>query len=664
MNRRLFGWIFPVLIATATWCSSAAPIMASGPQPVLDNIPFDISSQLKGQQAPIQPGRSSVAQTAATHDGRAPDLVLSLYDWSANHEGSYEVPFWREWTSSKTQVFVAWDDLAAPPTSGQQYQTITQNDISYIGHQMDQKILPSDVDHFGNYIKRPAGDPTISVMIYNIRDDAYWTNDEFYIAGYFWASLNAKANRNMIFLDSFDWPNRTKADTEYPFLYEGTAAHELEHLIHNDIDPDEVAFIDEGLADLAQYYAGYGHPVDHIAYYLIYHRDSLTDWDGELYDYGGAYLWQLYLQERFGTGFSKRLVAEQDNGMAGVQNVLRKVAPKGTNLADVFRDWTLANLLDGRTDNPAWNYRSLQIPSANTWNYSIQWSVENYYGSEVRGTIPPTRKNVLQRGTVEPWGAYYVAYKGSEPSMLFTFDGNDREGVAPVSGTLEWFGGTGNGLNNTLSRSMDLTGKTTLSFKTWYDIEENWDYGYVEASSDGKNWQALTPISSIPYGTVDVNHSDAWHGPGGLTGNSGGWVTATFDLSGFVGTVSIRLRYATDEAANGFGWYVDDMVVRDGTGTVLFADPMETTNQWNAAGWTLTSGLVPNEFALSVAVPHQRGKEKWTDVVHVRLDPSTEVGTQEVNTRSLSGEPLMAVINNHPDGQFDGGFLLAGLKSK
>ena len=39
-----------------------------------------------------------------------------------------------------------------------------------------------------------------------------------------------------------------------------------------------------------------------IGEYLYYHRDSLTDWKGELFDYGDSCLWQDYLWERAGGG--------------------------------------------------------------------------------------------------------------------------------------------------------------------------------------------------------------------------------------------------------------------------------------------------------------------------------------------------------------------------
>jgi bacillopeptidase F (M6 metalloprotease family) len=64
---------------------------------------------------------------------------------------------------------------------------------------------------------------------------------------------------------------------------------------------------------------------------------------------------------------------------------------------------------------------------------------------------------------------------------------------------------------------------------TWYDLEEDYDYVYVEASLDGKQWQILT----TPSGTPDdpTGNSFGW----GYNGVSGGWIQESVDLSQFAG---------------------------------------------------------------------------------------------------------------------------------
>ncbi|MDX8045321.1 hypothetical protein SH601_04900 [Gracilibacillus sp. S3-1-1] len=87
-----------------------------------------------------------------------------------------------------------------------------------------------------------------------------------------------------------------------PFMYEGTFAHEFQHLLHRDTDPDEETFINEGLSDFAQYLVGYGHPTSHVDFFMNNLKNPLTEWGDQsqeqiLGDYGIAYLFQLYLYE-------------------------------------------------------------------------------------------------------------------------------------------------------------------------------------------------------------------------------------------------------------------------------------------------------------------------------------------------------------------------------
>jgi hypothetical protein len=95
---------------------------------------------------------------------------------------------------------------------------------------------------------------------------------------------------------------------------------------------------------------------------------------------------------------------------------------------------------------------------------------------------------------------------------------------------------------------------TNLTFQTYYDIQANLDYAYVEVSTDGISF---TPIEGNITTTSDPYGNNRGHG---ITGSSGGWVEAQFDLSDYQGQeVYFRISYETDYYLLGEGFYVDDI---------------------------------------------------------------------------------------------------------
>jgi len=160
---------------------------------------------------------------------------------------------------------------------------------------------------------------------------------------------------------------------------------------------------------------------------------------------------------------------------------------------------------------------------------------------------------------------------------------------APAAGTKQWWSGTGNDLDNTLSRQVAIpAGTTTLSFQARWNIEDcgttPCDYGYVEVD-DGTGFKA------IPGNITKAAEKN------GIDGYQATYVPATFDLSAYAGkTVQLRLRYKTDGAAEGqnpateAGFFADEIKVVNGT-TTVFSDGAENgANGWTANGWTAVAG--------------------------------------------------------------------------
>ncbi len=144
--------------------------------------------------------------------------------------------------------------------------------------------------------------------------------------------------------------------------------------------------------------------------------------------------------------------------------------------------------------------------------------------------------------------------------------------VDPYAGSSSWWSGSGDDLNNTMTRQVALpAGAAELSMQVNYDVELDFDYVYVEVN-DGSGW------ATIPGSITDPS---ANNGIGGST--DGEWVPATFDLSDYAGqTIGLRLRYATDGGLALIGFFADDITVTSGA-TEVFTSGAESGTE----GWTL-----------------------------------------------------------------------------
>lgn len=165
--------------------------------------------------------------------------------------------------------------------------------------------------------------------------------------------------------------------------------------------------------------------------------------------------------------------------------------------------------------------------------------------------------------------------------------------TTPVSGEYVYWSGKGvdgTNLYHTLTTTVDLSSATNPSFqfKAWYDIEEGWDFAYVQVKEvDSEIW------TIIPGNITTSNHDPEAEiiVPHGLTGTSDGWVDIYFDLSQYNGKeVEIQLVYATDNYTYGQGIYVDDLMVLDHE-EVLFSNEAESVDNVVLDGFIHDKGV-------------------------------------------------------------------------
>ena len=101
-----------------------------------------------------------------------------------------------------------------------------------------------------------------------------------------------------------------------------------------------------------------------------------------------------------------------------------------------------------------------------------------------------------------------------------------------------------------------------LQFKSYWEIEPNFDFAIVEISPDsGVTWEKLdakrmTEGSGIKDAIIKTNET-------GFTGYSHNWVESTIPLNDYLGkSVLLRFGLLSDKGANASGWLIDDLKIK------------------------------------------------------------------------------------------------------
>lgn len=175
-----------------------------------------------------------------------------------------------------------------------------------------------------------------------------------------------------------------------------------------------------------------------------------------------------------------------------------------------------------------------------------------------------------------------------------------------LEGQYDYFGGKGSDLNNSMSATIDLVGKSsaTLKFKTMYDIEEDYDYASIQVREVGT--AAWTSIKGKT--TTDTNPNG--QNPGyGLTGNSNGWIDEEFSLDAFAGKkIEFKFHYFTDANTEGTGFFADNITVVADNQTI-FTDDGEKEAKFNLNGFVKFDGNVESNHYYLVEWRNHQGSD-------------------------------------------------------
>ena len=397
--------------------------------------------------------------------------------------------------------------------------------------------------------------------------------------------------------------------------YNGLVAHELQHVVHWKADPTEEVWVNEGLSELARELASGGPGSRPIA--VAQPDTQLNAWEpldaGNAPHYAASYLFVRYLLEHYG-GWeaARRLLEEPADGIEGIDAYL---APFSVTFEDVFTHWLVANYLDDPNGGP-YSYADAEV------EVSPAITLADYGEGE---------------DSVHQFAADYVEVELSEGDAVFSFDGGEAVKVIPNephSGRGQWWSGRGDAIDSTLTGEFDLTGleSATLTFWTWYDIEEQWDYAYVMASSDGgSTWQILRGRHTSDENPLGLAYGPAYTGKSG--GDSPAWVEESIDLSPFAGQkILLRFEYITDEGISLDGWAIDDIAIPE----LAFFDDGEEDRAWQAQGFQRLTAPLAQRFIVQVI--------EMGETTNVRTLPLDEANRGEVRLSGFGTTLDKAVI--------------------
>jgi len=647
------GVIVTVLLAplAVTTSASAAPATAGRQSDVREVAPgksYALDAALKAQAATknlATAARTALAPTTKAAAAGTTPAVGTVRKWLALDDFNgklYQKDYTLRAVGSKIEVWVASGSDAtstgtAFPANDCRNAVAGSTDVTdaqakSLADEFDNTMYPKESAEFSVPPARDgsnaaiAGDYTgagdkIVTLVDNVRDDNFYDFPArpTYIAGFFSTQFNDLLDRNVMTIDAFDWKHRTGANppdeptgdlcTSRPArarLYEGTFAHEYQHLLQSYTDPSEVNFVNEGLSDYAISLVGYANTLASVTQkgaeshlfcfqgfgpvsspYNPNPRDcggpenSLTLWGDEgsgneiLADYGNAWSFMLYLYDHYGQAFMSALHRDgTKQGLAGVQAQLDKYA-KGTKVADVLHNFQVTNLVDAAVD-PKGVVVGVPKSKVTTKSLNASLNLDNPASYKLPGAAPN--------------GADYVKFRDAAGKALtgkqvtsLKFEGAKTLPAIPLKWTVAsdapgnegnptlWSGNSTNLDATAVAEVTVPTSSATLTFKEKHLAEAGYDYAYTVVSTDGG--KTYTPLSN----------ANTVAGPLGaaLNGDAAAFTTQTFDLSAYAGKkILIGFRYVSDGGVNDGGWYVDDVavggtVVSDGSSLTPFRSPTQ-----------------------------------------------------------------------------------------
>jgi immune inhibitor A len=464
-------------------------------------------------------------------------------------------------------------------------QSVSQAAIQASANLFEERIYPSEHAIFGSEWS-PGIDDDVHLTILNATGLGNGVGGYFSSADEYPTTINPYSNEREMFYINLDdlLPGTTD--------YNSTLAHELQHMIHWYLHASDPSWVNEGMSMLAQHITGFG--VDGVdTAFLQQPTTQLTTWSNDmnaaLAHYGAAYLFMDYFAEHYG-GYS--ILTELLHGPAGpplsFDHVLARHGYKD-RFIDVVNKWYIANFVqDYSIDKGEYGYATIHLAKL--------------IPQEQIGGYP-----FLLDGSIPQYAAQYYQFDpaGHHGTLTLSLNGNPAIPMLdnqPYHSLNEWWSNRDDNMDSTLTRSFDLSAlkgqHVTLQFAAWFELERDYDYAFVEVSTDGKNWTTLKG----QYTTTDNPNGANWGN--GYTGISGGgtrpqWIQESIDLTPYAGKkIQLRFEEVTDDAVNLQGLAIDWIRIPQ----LHYEDDLVGNDGWVSNGFIRFANLLPEHYTMQALV--------------------------------------------------------------
>lgn len=273
--------------------------------------------------------------------------------------------------------------------------------------EFENKIYPNNLLYFGDpdgYLGDIDGDHHITILLAPLSED---------VAGYF-DPKNEKSGGNS--------NTREMVYVDYDYNRYSVLAHEFQHLIHYNYDPDEYWWVDEGCAEYTAYLNGYAlatnltefardyfqhNPEDSLLYWNYYDHENSENVRS---DYGGAYMFIFYYTEKYGTEALRNLVSETFGGPLGIENTLHDLG-FSIDFNELYLNWATAlNVDDPSFGGGLYSFENLDInidyELISVFPNTKTDKLNRFYGMYVTKLVSPGDFMLLE---ITPPGSYSLA---------------------------------------------------------------------------------------------------------------------------------------------------------------------------------------------------------------------------------------------------------------